>query len=361
MSYSHTRRMMSNGSHRRAGLLASTEITVVVTMLVLLCWVGSCLISLPDDELAAYVALSRASTDRPVYRLSMEETGNRLWVFRGPQEVTGVNAASGQIDRWRSSQGNSLLMVAHSRDGATSLFITHGNCVYLDREGFDPVTWQLSEKSPALMDLAVSADGSVALVALSDGTVHGWNVIEGRVDAFEYRIPNLRLLSRMCLDCDGLRLFAAFGDGSASIHEAMTGEIVCNSLRLSGECTAAVWSDDGQRVAVATADGSLGMIDATTGKRVWNATGNLPRELLLIATTLAISPDGEWLAAGGLSTQYLLWNVNTPDVARKLSGHHGLVRAITFSPHAKTFFTGSLDGTIREWSLETFAPLKTFK
>ncbi|MBC8113302.1 MAG: hypothetical protein H7062_02915 [Candidatus Saccharimonas sp.] len=360
MSSSHTRRMMLKGSHRRAGLFAATEITVVVAMLVVLCWAGSCLVSLPDDELAAQAAMSRACSDRPVYRLAMEETGNRLWVFRPSQEVTGLNLVTGQIDKSRSSSGVALSMVAHSRDGATSLLVTHDNFIWLDREGLDPVWTELSVDSPTPTDLAVSADGSVALVALSDGTVHGWSVIDTRAGAFEYRLPQRGRLTRMCLDGDGLRLFAVFNDGSASIHDAITGKTRIDLSRLDSECTSAVWSDDGRRIAVSAAGGSVGLIDAESGERVWNATANFRRELLRI-TSLAISPDGRWLAAGGLNTQCIVWDVTTPDVVRRLSGHDGLIRSLVFSPHANSLFTGGLDGTIREWSLESFATLRKFE
>ncbi len=359
MSDSHTRRLKLNGSHPRAGLLASTEVTVVVLMLAILCWAGSCLVSSPEDELAAHAALSRASADRPVYRLAMEETGNRLWVFRGRQDVTRMNVTSGRIDRGISSSGSSLSKVAHSRDGATAILATHDNCIYLDREGFDPVWSQLPAKSASPRDLAISGDGSVALVALSDGTVRGWTVTDGRADLFDYQIHR-GPLSRMCLDGDGRRLFAAFDNGSSSIHEAMTGEIVREMPNLRGECTAAVWSGDGRRVAVATSDGSLGLIDAASGENVWRATPDIRLELIRV-TALEISPDGRWIAAGGLSPCCFVWDVMASDGVRKLSGHAGLVRTVAFAPHAKSLFTGGLDGAIREWSLETFTTLRTFE
>jgi len=359
MSSPPVRLLELNQNHRRAGLLAATEITVVVAVLAILYWAGSRLISLPDDEMAAHAAMSRACSDRPVYRLAMEETENRLWMFRSSQEVTGLNLTSGQVDKSRSSPGVPLTTVAHSRDGTTSLLVTQDHSICLNREGNDPVWEESSGESSMLVDAAVSNDGSVALVASSHGTVRGWNVIDTRAEAFEYRLPNPQTLVRMCLDGDGLRLFAAFSDGSVSLHEAMTGKTLWDSLKMNRKCTAAVWSEDGRRIAVATADGAIELIDATSGRRVWHPKSDLQHELVYV-TALAISPDGRWLAAGGLSTRCLVWDVTAPDVVRKLSGHDGLVRAIAFSPHAESLFTGGLDGTVREWSLETFTSLRKF-
>lgn len=360
----HVQRLTSNSSHRRSGLLAATETTVIVAMLVILCWGSSRLTSLSDDDLAIHAAASRASSDRPVYRLTMEETGNRLWVFRPSQEVTALNLTSGQIDKSRSSLGVSLVTAAHSRDGATSLLVLQDDSVYLDRQGCDPVWYKRpdSGSSPSnrlVVDVDVSDDGSIALIALSDGTVRGWNAIDSRAEVFAYQLPHPEQMVRMCLDGNGLRLFASFRDGSASLHETMTGRMLCQLPNLDRESTAAAWSDDGQRIAVAGADGSIVLLDAASGQRVWQTKLDLPWGLIRV-TVLALSPDSRWLAAGGLSTQCHLWDVTSPDAVRKLSGHDGLVRAIAFSPHAKTFFTGGFDGTIREWSLESFTSLRKF-
>ena len=73
----------------------------------------------------------------------------------------------------------------------------------------------------------------------------------------------------MCLSSDGERLFVAHDDGSASIHRALTGESMRESLIPKSECTAATWSEDGRNVAIATADGSIRLLDAETGRQVW--------------------------------------------------------------------------------------------
>ncbi len=360
MQAPRVRRRSLHPHPHRAGLLAATEITAVVAVLAILYW-GSCLlVSPPDSELAASEALSRASSFRPVYRISMEETGNRLWVFRPLQEVTGVNLTSGQVDKSRHLPGLSPRMVAHSRDGATSLMVTEDNSVCLVHEGSDPVWEESPLEGAELVDVAVSHDGSVALFALSDGTIRGWNVIDARAELFEYRLPMRRALLRMCLDGDGLRMFAAFRDGSTSLHDARNGRLLCDLPSTGSECTAAAWSDDGRRVAVASANGSVGLIDAESGEHVWRTTLDFRVELIRV-TALAISPDGRWIAAGGLSTRCFIWDSTASDVVRKLSGHAGLVRAVAFSPHAKSLFTGGLDGTIREWSLDSFTTLRTLE
>ena len=54
------------------------------------------------------------------------------------------------------------------------------------------------------------------------------------------------------------------------------------------------------------------------------------------------------------------WDTESHAV-RKLSGHAGLVWSLAFSPQGDALFTGSLDGTIREWSLSTFVTVRCFK
>lgn len=350
-----------NRSHRRSGMMALTEIIVIVAALMVVWWTGSRVVSLSNGDMAAHAATSRACSDRPVYRLSMEESGKRLWIFRPAQEVAGLSLRTEQIDKVRSQLGVALMTAAHSRDGTTSLLVTHGNALYLEREGSDPVWKEFPGEISRPVDVAVSNDGSVAIAALSDGIVRGWMVIDSRAEAFEYRLPNSQKLVRMCMDGDGLRILVAYRGGQISIHEARTGKSLCDVPNETHECTAAAWSVDGRQVAIATTDGAIGLIDLASCQRVWDTkSGNLRRELMHVAT-LAISPDGCWIAAGGLSPQCYVWNVAAPTEVHKLSGHDGLVRAVAFAPHEKRLYTGGLDGTIREWSLETLTSLRTFE
>jgi len=361
MHSSHSRGKNVRRDHRRSGLLAASEMMCVITALLGLSWAASQAVTFPDSDGEEHSRVARACSERPVYRLALTEPEHRLWVFRFPGEVNGLNLATGKADKSRSSQVGHLSSVAHSRDGTTSLMVTQDKFVQLDRQGHDSVWLQLSPENRSVIGAAISAIGNVSLVGLTDSNVYGWSVIDGRVEAFQYQLSQQRRLIQMCLDGDGGRLFAAYNDGSASIHDSLTGELILGLSCPNLECTAATWSEDGRNVVVATSDRSIQMIDAGTGLRVWQANSHLTLKELARVTCLAISSDGRWIAAGGLSTCCAVWDRTTSDSVYRLSGHDGLVRAVTFAPSTKSLFTGSLDGTVREWSLESFTTLRTFE
>jgi len=76
-----------------------------------------------------------------------------------------------------------------------------------------------------------------------------------------------------------------------------------------------------------------------------------------MVNSLAFAPNAGLLAVGG-GNEYLetnsdiqLWNAKTQTTAATLSGHHGSVAALAFSPDGTLLASGSADGTIRLWGI----------
>jgi len=74
--------------------------------------------------------------------------------------------------------------------------------------------------------------------------------------------------------------------------------------------------------------------------------------------SLAISIDGEILASSS-GKEIKLWEVQTGELLRTLSGHGGDVRTLAISPDGEAVASGSGDGTIRFWEVETGELLDT--
>lgn len=71
-------------------------------------------------------------------------------------------------------------------------------------------------------------------------------------------------------------------------------------------------------------------------------------------TTVAISPDNRYVAAGSLDKSVRVWDTNTGFLVERLEGEFGhmdSVYSVAFAPNGKDLVSGSLDKTIKMWEL----------
>ncbi len=70
-------------------------------------------------------------------------------------------------------------------------------------------------------------------------------------------------------------------------------------------------------------------------------------------TALAISPDGNLLAAGGDDGVIRLWDPQAGQLLQSWAGHEGSVEALAISPDGTFLVSGGADKTVRVWDLAT--------
>ena len=68
-------------------------------------------------------------------------------------------------------------------------------------------------------------------------------------------------------------------------------------------------------------------------------------------TSVAISPSGQYVAAGSLDTVVRIWDVSTGQLVERLRGHRDSVYSVAFTPDGKGLVSGSLDKTLKFWDL----------
>ncbi|MDX2228277.1 MAG: AAA-like domain-containing protein [Leptolyngbyaceae cyanobacterium bins.349] len=69
--------------------------------------------------------------------------------------------------------------------------------------------------------------------------------------------------------------------------------------------------------------------------------------------TVAYSPNGKTIASGSWDGTVKLWNVQTGKEIRTITGHTDIVTSVMFSPDGKTLASASGDLTIRVWNVQT--------
>lgn len=199
--------------------------------------------------------------------------------------------------------------------------------------------------------IAFSSDGRWLASASFDHTIKLWELsteseprtIEGckkAVNAVAFS-GNSQLLASGC------------EDGTVKVWEVASG-----SLRYTLEGAAAdVWSlafsPDGRWLASGSGDisWSLGSGDL----RLWDLTGSSPVRTLVNegVRAVAFSNDGHWLTSGGIDHSVKVWNVNSGQLVKNLSGHSDWVNGVAFASSGGVLASCSRDGTIRFWDSNT--------
>jgi serine/threonine protein kinase len=64
---------------------------------------------------------------------------------------------------------------------------------------------------------------------------------------------------------------------------------------------------------------------------------------------VALSPDGQTAASGGLDNTIKIWNLTSGQLIQTLTGHTRAVNCLTFTPDGQTIVSGSDDDSIRLW------------
>ena len=113
------------------------------------------------------------------------------------------------------------------------------------------------------------------------------------------------------------------------------------------------FAPDGNRVAVAT-DIGIWIYDAHTRKELALLTGHTGR-----VTAIDFPADGRFLASGSFDGTVRLWNIDTGEQTAVFTGHRSFIENIAVSPDGKTVVSGGTwDTTIILWDVETGKQIK---
>lgn len=313
---------------------------------------------------ATSASKSTACSDHGVYRVSIDGDGRHLWVYRPREGIVRMQLATCEIEQSLPLSGKVISTVAHSRDGATTLLCGLDGTAVMFREGQDVEIAEIGNSSQMIVDAAVSHDGSVSLCITSTGRVLGWKREGSEVRNFTYDLPVGSVVVRTGLNSAGTQMYVARNDGMVTFHAPETGLSAGYKLhvneqwRAGCECTTFAWSDDERQFGLATSAGRVRVYELATGRVI--CEGSVQNAFPTTRpTTMAISPDGERLAvATNTSTVISLWDLKSGEPTACLHGHDGIVRTLQFSPKSEMLYSGSYDGTIREWSMHSNTQLR---
>ncbi|PPQ71590.1 hypothetical protein CVT26_010558 [Gymnopilus dilepis] len=310
-----------------------------------------------------------SNLEAPIVSLADAHSGEILSCRFDP---TGQNIAACSSDRsislWRTYPPNTNY----------ALLSSHAKAPILDLQ------WSLC--SPLLY--SVAADHTLTLTDVTTGQ---------RVKKIRAHREIINTVDRTMASGSGTELVATGSDdGTVKIWEGgeEAGKTPVATFEIKCPVTAVCWSADGNSVYIGAIDNEIHVYDLRKGEQVSSLTG-----LTDTPTSLALSPNGNFLLSPSLSSQTMIWDVRpfSPSPSRihralvgapagfentllrgawskddggkrvavggadrtvtiwdvdsgrvlyKLPGHRGTVTAVDFHPKEPIILTGSKDGTM---------------
>jgi WD40 repeat protein len=117
----------------------------------------------------------------------------------------------------------------------------------------------------------------------------------------------------------------------------------------------------GELVLTAATEGAAATPTRTDPLRTIEIEIDPVDEEAAVPTCVAISPNGQLVAAGADDHRVRLWNLSDGTLITQLREHADWVRAVAFHPAGKKLLTGGDDRVVLIWDLETHAVLHRVK
>jgi len=328
------------------------EVLLLLLLMALLFWLSRMVLDRPRES--SLEEVREACNAKGIRRIEMIPEAGHLWIDRPRDLSMCLNLHSGEIEDSVNTQD--LEFVTHGPDGRSRLTCTDTGMVMLESQGKEPLVAQLPSRRGRTIEAVVSRDPEVALCLTEDGHVCGWDTSHPTASPFHFQIAGSSTILAMAI-VPPAGLLIARRNGHVSHHEFATGQTQGPSVALGCDCIGGAWDQQGRELGIVTSGGDVEVFDWRTARRTGRLAG-LRRFSLQTAAILEFSPDREWIAtAAATSLGATLWHRVTGRTYR-LTAHRGIVSALAFSADSRRIYTGSYDGTVREWSVSPFQELR---
>jgi WD40 repeat protein len=317
------------------------------------------------DPTAATAVLIDVETEQETMRFSTADVVVETLQFSPNGRWLGVAHDHGDIHVWDMQTGLSRQMVGHEQ---------------------------------AVLSMAFDPESQALVSASKDGIVRVWDMpTMTTIAQFQYTMA----LVAATLSPDGNHILATGGTGQVSLEESefnqiwvwnrASGELETVAQHYPDRITSLEFHPMGERLAIGTLDGTVEMV------LVDGLVPTTIRDDFILVADIAFHPSGESLAIGGVGVE--IWSLDATDPAHDLqtlitplvvnavafnsdgtllaaayantvtvwqsertgqyeelyvlNHHRGEVNTVAFQPDGSLLATGSIDGTVRLWDMNS--------
>jgi WD40 repeat protein len=280
-----------------------------------------------------------------------------------------------------------LACVAFSPDGKQLATASFDKTVRLWEAANGKPVRTLAGHQDLVLSVAYRGDGKQLASASSDKTARLWDPANGK-ELFVLKHPNV--VDAVAFNPGGDQLATCGHDGVVRFWDVAKGtqirEIKAHTTANLTAIYCLAWSKDGKQIATGGLDQSIKLWDAAGAKLIREFKAYKPKEFEQGhregVFTVALSPDGKFLASAGSDRVAKIWNVAdgkmlrdlidpklTPasppkDVLVPILSHPGWIHVAQFTPDSQKLVTGGAalarQGSLAIWTVNDGKLEKSF-